>query len=194
MTSTPALLAGKLKSPGYELYLEGDKVKYRYALPGDPPADKVKPLLDELRNHKEDVITHLRFKQEFGRLAGHLKSRDYTPKNRAKLHPLASEMDQAWEALDYPKFKEAITEMMDVPGTLRSEGSKPIAAKIYSHILQDTVWVALAPTFQTDDGIAVYTPEEVRGLRGASPEDIRAVHRVKRELGGHLVSVKGEIS
>lgn len=53
-----------LKAVGYEIELNGDKIKYRYTLPGDPPEDKVKPLLDELRKHKDEVVTHLKIKKE----------------------------------------------------------------------------------------------------------------------------------
>lgn len=103
-------------------------------------------------------------------------------------------MDVAWDTLNYPEFKKVIDEMMNIPGTLRSEGRRPIAAKIYSHILEDHVWIALDPPFQANDGIPVYLPEEIRNLRGATPEEIRAVHRVKKEFGGKLIAVnqKGE--
>lgn len=53
-----------LKAVGYEIELNGDKIKYRYTLPGDPPEDKVKPLLDELKKHKDEVVTHLKIKKE----------------------------------------------------------------------------------------------------------------------------------
>ena len=189
MTDKIATLVGKLKTFGYALYVDGDKVKYRYTLPSDPPPDKVKPLLDELRNHKEEVITHLQFKNEFNRLAEHLRQSDYTTENFSKLQTLSLEMNATWEAMDYPKFKEVIDVMLQIPGILRSEGEKPVAAKIFSHILQDHVWIALDPTFKADDGIPVYMPEEIRNLRGATPEDIRTFHRVKKELGGQLISV-----
>lgn len=190
MTGLPATFVVKLKNLGYELYLEGDRVRYRYTLPGDPPADKVKPLLDELRNHKEDVITHLRFKDEFNRLAEHLRQRDYPPENMERLKALCLTMDKAWQGMDYVSFKEAIKKMMAIPGILMQEGNKPVAAKVYSRILQDQVWIALAPPFQADDGIPVYLPEEIRNLRGATPDEIRAVQRVKKELGGKLIPVK----
>ena len=182
-------LLDELKAIGYKVTLKGDKIRATYILPGNPPVDRIKPLLDELRNHKEEVITHLQFKNEFNRLAEHLRQSDYTPENFSKLQTLSLEMNATWEAMDYPKFKEVIDVMLQIPGILRSEGEKPVAAKIFSHILQDHVWIALDPTFQADDGIPVYMPEEIRNLRGATPEDIRTFHRVKKELGGQLISV-----
>jgi len=73
---------------------------------------------------------------------------------------------------------------------------RPYAAKIYSKILNDTVWVVthISAISFIPEGEIYYLPEEIRGLRGATPEDIQAIHKVKKELGGHLVSVKGRIS
>ena len=66
------------------------------------------------------------------------------------------------------------------------EAGKPIAAKIYSHILQNTVLAGAIPTFTGDgDGIPVYTIEEIRMMRGASPDEIRTIHNIKKELGGN---------
>lgn len=68
---------------------------------------------------------------------------------------------------------------------------EPIAAKIYSKILDDTVWVV---THQDaicfiPDGEIYYLPEEIQCLKGASLEDIQTIHRIKRALGGKLISV-----
>lgn len=189
MTGTPATIIGKLNTLGYELYLDGDKVKYRYTLLGDPPADRVKPLLYELREHKEEIITQLKFKQEFNKLSEHLQQRDYAQDNMARLQELACKMDDAWESTDYSLFKEIIEKMSAIPSILKPEGMRPIGAKIYSHILQDTVWVAIDPTFQANDGIPVYYPEEIQNLKGATPDEVQAVHRVKKEFGGKLIVV-----
>ncbi|HAS17899.1 MAG TPA: hypothetical protein DCR39_08470 [Nitrospiraceae bacterium] len=53
-------LLNELKALGYNVILEGDRIRATYTLSGNPPADRVKPLLDELRNHKDDVISHLK--------------------------------------------------------------------------------------------------------------------------------------
>jgi len=68
------------------------------------------------------------------------------------------------------------------------QAGKPVAAKIYSHILQDTVWLALDPSFVGDgDGIPVYTIEELRMLKGADEGTIKLLHACKKEVGGVLV-------
>lgn len=69
-----------------------------------------------------------------------------------------------------------------------NDAGKPVAAKIYSHILQDTVWLALDPTFTGDgDGTPVYTIEEIRMMRGADEHTMRLLHACKKEMGGILV-------
>src|SRR3972149_1387052 len=66
---------------------------------------------------------------------------------------------------------------------------RPYAAKIYSKILNDTVWIVTSP-----EAIAFipareiyYLPEEISNLRGASAEEIRQIHMVKKIIGGVLV-------
>lgn len=189
MIFTHVKLIDRLHALGYELHLDGDKVKYRYTLPGDPPADKIRPLLDELRQCKGEVIIQLKFKMEFNRLAEHLRQRDYSPQNMDKLTALSNKTDKAWQEMNYAAFKKGVTEMMTVPGTLKREGRGPVAAKIFSRTLKDHIWVAIDPTFQTDDGIPVYTPEEIQGLKGADPHTIRLIHTCKKEMGGKLVGV-----
>lgn len=128
------------------------------------------------------------FKREFNQLASHLRDRDYSPDNFTKLQTLSLEMDAAWNRLDFHEFKKVIDEMMQIPG-LQAEGNMPVGTKIFSHILQDTVWVAIDPIFQANDGILVYYPEEIQNLKGATPDEVQAVHRVKKELGGKLIAV-----
>ncbi|HBO83448.1 MAG TPA: hypothetical protein DD641_00330 [Deltaproteobacteria bacterium] len=53
-------LLNELKALGYNVILEGDRIRASYTLPGVPPVDRVKPLLDELREHKEDIIRYLK--------------------------------------------------------------------------------------------------------------------------------------
>lgn len=48
-----------LTTIGYEIFLEGDHVKLRYRKSGSPP-DMVKPLIDELRKCKAEVVNILR--------------------------------------------------------------------------------------------------------------------------------------
>ena len=156
--------------------------------PGDTFRTKDPELL--IRAGVAEPITQEVFNKTFDCLAIHLHQRDYTPEDIGKLKAPALEMDDAWEAMDYPRFKEAIEKMVKkIPGILRIEGDKPIGAKIYSHILQDHVWIAISPSFQPDDGIPVYYPEEIRNLKGATPKEINIIHLFKKELGGKLVAV-----
>jgi|SRR3990170_8729585 len=68
------------------------------------------------------------------------------------------------------------------------EAGKPIGAKIYSNILQDTIWVAFDSTFTGDtDGIPVYSIEEILMMRGADEHTMRLLHACKKELGGCLI-------
>jgi len=69
------------------------------------------------------------------------------------------------------------------------KAEEPIAAKIYSRILDDTVWVVTHPgaICFVPDGEIYYLPAEIRNLRGASPDEIRQVHMIKKELRGVLV-------
>ena len=54
----PGLLSD-LISIGYEIFLEGDNVRYRYRKPDDPP-DTAEPLIDELRKNKAEVVKILK--------------------------------------------------------------------------------------------------------------------------------------
>jgi hypothetical protein len=44
---------------GYEIFLEGGRVKLRYRKPNDPP-EIARQLIEELRHHKEDAAEFLR--------------------------------------------------------------------------------------------------------------------------------------
>lgn len=68
---------------------------------------------------------------------------------------------------------------------------KPYAVKIFSKILNDTVWIITHPDAISfvPDGEIYYLPEEIRNLRGATPEEVSAVHQVKQSLNGVLTSV-----
>ena len=54
----PGLLSD-LIHVGYEIFLEGDNIRYRYLKPGDPP-ETVKSLIEELKRHKSEVVKVLR--------------------------------------------------------------------------------------------------------------------------------------
>lgn len=52
-------LLSDLVNIGYEIFLEGNNVRYRYQKPGNPP-DTVKPLIDELKKYKAEVVNILK--------------------------------------------------------------------------------------------------------------------------------------
>ncbi len=48
-----------LMSLGYDPILEGDNIRMSYKGVGEPSKDKVIPLLQEIKNHKPEVIVYL---------------------------------------------------------------------------------------------------------------------------------------
>lgn len=52
-------LLSDLATVGYKIFLEGDHVKLRYQKSGNPP-DTVRPLIDELRKYKAEVVNILK--------------------------------------------------------------------------------------------------------------------------------------
>ena len=66
------------------------------------------------------------------------------------------------------------------------EAGKVQAVRIYSKILEDEVWVCNSPSAVSlvPMGAVVYLQDEIRNLKGATPEDVQAVHRVKKEFPG----------
>ena len=52
-------LLSDLATVGYEIFLEGDNVKLLYQKPGTPP-ETVRPLIDELRKYKAEVVNILK--------------------------------------------------------------------------------------------------------------------------------------
>lgn len=154
------------------------------------PDDKAAGLLSKGKIAPVEGFPAL-FRTTFDKLAAHLRQRDYSPENMMKLKELSLQMDQAWVTNDYPAFQKAIEEMMQIPGVLKLEGGRPQAVKIKSRVLDTEVWVIAGPEAAAlvPDGEVYFLPEEIKNLRGATPEEIRTVHRVKKELGGRLVAV-----
>lgn len=72
------------------------------------------------------------------------------------------------------------------------QAGKVQAAKIFSKVLDDVIWVVTGPEALSlvPEGAIVYLPEEIRNLKGATPEEIRTIHKIKVELGGKLIAVK----
>ena len=48
-------LLSEMALMGYEIYLEGNQIKYRYTKPGNPP-ESARQLIDELRECKQEAI------------------------------------------------------------------------------------------------------------------------------------------
>jgi hypothetical protein len=53
-------LVSKLNSVGYTLYHQEGKIRLRYTLNGDPDPAQITPLLDELKQHKAEVMEFLK--------------------------------------------------------------------------------------------------------------------------------------
>lgn len=89
-----------------------------------------------------------------------------------------------------PEKAKTLIESGHVRPLLPDEVGKPYAVKIFSKVLDDTVWIITHPDAISfvPDGEIYYLPEEIRGIKGASPEEIRLIHTCKKELNGQLVS------
>ncbi|MBI5197056.1 MAG: hypothetical protein HZA19_00435 [Nitrospirae bacterium] len=66
---------------------------------------------------------------------------------------------------------------------------KPQAVRVWSEVLGENIWLVLVPggVAYVRDGGVCYTPEEIKGLKDATREEIRAVHWAKKFMGGNLV-------
>ena len=60
MTTAISDIVTRLKSYGYDLYLEGSTLRYKCLALIEPPKDKVIPLLDTLKRNKQAVIDYLK--------------------------------------------------------------------------------------------------------------------------------------
>ena len=60
MTTAISDIVTRLKSYGYDLYLEGSTLRYKCLALLEPPKDKVLPLLDTLKRNKQAVIEYLK--------------------------------------------------------------------------------------------------------------------------------------
>ena len=56
-------LVEQLEDLGYNIYLEGDKIHYKFEGRGRLDPDASAPLLEELKRRKDEVIEHLKFMQ-----------------------------------------------------------------------------------------------------------------------------------
>jgi len=65
--------ARRLAHMGYRFTLDGDKIKAKYEGPGDPDPDQVAPLIELLREHKDEVRRYLSQAQTGGAAASTLE-------------------------------------------------------------------------------------------------------------------------
>ena len=63
---------------------------------------------------------------------------------------------------------------------VRNKTHKPYAVKIRSKILGEDVWVATSPEAITFIPEIYFLPGEIRNLKGATAEEIQAVHQIKK--------------
>ena len=54
----------RLQAAGYQVQLEGEEIICRWQGPGKPDAAKVRPLLEELRQHKGEALQWLKTAQD----------------------------------------------------------------------------------------------------------------------------------
>ena len=60
MTTAISDIVTRLKSYGYDLYLEGSTLRYKCLALIEPPKDKVLPLLEVIKRNREAVIDYLK--------------------------------------------------------------------------------------------------------------------------------------
>ena len=53
------------------------------------------------------------------------------------------------------------------------------AVKIWSRVLQDEIWLILAPSFTPIDDLACYYPEKLPLLKGKTEDQLREIHKTK---------------
>jgi len=59
------------------------------------------------------------------------------------------------------------------------DGEMLKAVKICSALLEDHLWLILDRSFEPNDGVAIYYPEELSEIGSKTPEQIREIHKVK---------------
>lgn len=54
-----AWLLSELNSLGYDLWSEEGNISFRYRHKGEPPQEKARPLLEEVKSRKAEIISYL---------------------------------------------------------------------------------------------------------------------------------------
>ncbi len=157
---------GRLENIGYRFTLDGDQIHYTLAPGhGQPDSVIVKPLLEELRTHKQEAITFLR-------------QREQGPADQALIIGAADEMNALGAAC-----RERLRRQGYCLVKSQALGGEIIAAVDSDHRRR------LAPA-----GHVVYTLTELEllaeGVRAGhivSIGDLRLLHEAKKRLGGVVV-------
>lgn len=71
------------------------------------------------------------------------------------------------------------------------DGETLKAVKICSAVLEDHLWLILDRSFEPNDGLAIYYPEELLELKNKTPEQLREIHKVKLAFPGCRVIQEG---
>lgn len=116
-------------------------------------------------------------KSQDGRIqARRVDGRPMTPEDREQARKLA-----VFENL--PPRSWVVGEICDGK-TLRS-------VKMRSALLEDDLWLVIDRSFNANDGLAIYYPEELAGLETKTPEQLREIHKVKLVFPGCRVIQEG---
>ncbi|MBI5198324.1 MAG: hypothetical protein HZA19_06925 [Nitrospirae bacterium] len=104
------------------------------------------------------------------------------------LYP-TSEVEKADESPVRPVVKPTPRAAVSRPP---DSAGKPQAVRIFSEVVGELIWLVLSPEGMAyvQPGEVCYTPEEIKNLRDATEEEVKAVHQVKKSIGGRLIQVK----
>ncbi len=100
-------------------------------------------------------------------------------------------LDDRQEARRFAEVEEALPSQARIVDRVYGEGSELRAIKVYSCIVEDHLWVIWNRGFDPKDTLAVYYGEELALLRSKTPEDLRAIHRVKLAFPGSRIIQEG---
>jgi hypothetical protein len=137
---TIAELITSAKKEGLVFYADGEQIRCK--LPKPTPF-RIKPLVDELRQRRDEVVEALKL----------------------ELHR------------DFPGHSEKKTISCDL------EAGEIVAVEITSEILGADIWLSFRNDFSPGDGKAVFYSHELPVLRTKTPEQLRAIYKVKLTFG-----------
>lgn len=101
-----------LKALGYKIELKGENIRLTYTGKGKPDKDKVLPLIEELKAHKEEIVRELKedpFRILFKEVVDEI-NKEYLP----------GTIDHI--SVHYPKFYQEISQVEDSLSKLWIEG------------------------------------------------------------------------